>query len=282
MRRIPLLSIAALTFLAPCVGLAQDGLDEGAVERSTSPNIDAPNASSATPYSESFSSGEPIPAPPVSDEPTPEKNPDADPLNDASNDALPDNFRIGVTGALEIPHIVNFGIDALMMQKYGLAINRGSVSRNINGIDVSVVHTDLRFRYHPWGGSFFGGIALGQHILTGDKSRDNVSVTYNGTTVKANANIKIVAKSSYAAPHIGWFAIWEPGFTMGLDLGWLFPFQTKVTTDDTYSGLPAGAEDTIRNTPEYAKLKSDLTDSVEAYAKRSWPFMTMIRMGWMF
>lgn len=269
MLRLPFISFVMISFIAPYAAFAQD----------EAPADDSPSAESATPYSESFTSGEVTPAPPpeLDDDARPEKDPDHDPLNDPSTDTMPENFRIGVTGALEFPHIVNFGLETLMYQKYGFSIDRGAVSRNINGIDVSIVHTDLRFRYHPWGGSFFGGIALGQHTLTGEKSRD---ITYSGATVKTN--VKITAKSNYVTPHIGWFTIWEPGFTMGLDLGWLFPVSPKTTVDDTYSGLPAGTEETFRNTAEYTKLKSDVDDSVQAYSKKSLPFVTMIRMGWMF
>ena len=272
MRCLPLLSLAIVTLAVPRITLAQDDASSDS----------APTSESATPYSESFSSGEVTPAPPPeAEDSNPEKNPDEDPLNDPSNDSMPENFRIGVTGALEFPHVINYALDSLMFQKYGLSINRGSLSRNVNGIEVSMVHTDVRFRYHPWGGSFFGGIALGQHIITGEKSRD-ITTTYNGASKSVNATVKVTAKSNYVTPHIGWFTIWEPGFTMGLDLGWLFPVSPKTAIDDSYTGLPAGGEETFRATPEYAKLKSDIDDTVQSYAKKSLPFVTMIRIGWMF
>lgn len=272
MLRSSLFSVAVLSlFIQPA--FAQEHID--------------PSAGAATPYSDSFSSGEVMPGPPpeqdkdLIDEVNPDQNPDSNPLNDPETNSLPPNFRIGVTGALEIPHIVNFGLDTLMFQKYGVSINRGSVTRNINGVDVSMVHTDLRLRYHPWGGSFFGGVALGQHIMTGEKSKD-ISVTSNGTTTKVSANVKLTAKANYIAPHIGWFAVWEPGFTMGMDLGWLVPVSPRTTVDDSYGNLPAGAEEALKNTAEYTKLRSDLDDSVQSYAKKSLPFLTMIRLGWMF
>lgn len=279
MRCLPLLSIAVATLLMSQTVCAQDDATI------TTPSDDQPSAQSATPYNESFSSGEVTPAPPPDpsgDEVKPETNPDEDPLNDPSHDALPDNFRIGIAGALEIPHIIDYSVDLLMLQKFGFSIDHGSVSRSVNGIDVSIVHTDLRFRYHPGGGSFFTGFAIGQHTLTGEKSRD-VSITdSSGKKITASATVKATAKANYVAPHIGWFTIWEPGFTMGLDLGWLFPFSPKTTIEDSYSGVQAADVETLKATPEYQKNRSDANDTIEKNSKKSWPFVTMIRIGWMF
>ena len=283
MLRLPLLSVAVVALMIPRVARAQD--DNTLTTPTTS--ADEPSAQSATPYNESFSSGEVTPAPPPDQNDSdvhPEKNPDDDPLNDPSRDALPDNFRIGITGALEIPHMIDYSVDMLMMQKYGFSIDRGSVTRSVSGIDVSIVHTDLRFRYHPGGGSFFAGFAIGQHTLSGEKSRD-ISLsdpTDPKKTISTNATIKATVKANYVAPHIGWFTIWEPGFTMGLDLGWLFPFQSKTTIDESYSGVQPADVDRLRATAEYQKARADANDTIEKNAKKSWPFVTMLRIGWMF
>lgn len=278
MRCLPLLSVAVATLMISGAVCAQNDAP------ATTSSPEEPSAQSATPYNESFSSGEVTPAPPPEsgDEVAPEKNPDDDPMNDPSHDALPDNFRIGIAGALEIPHIIDYSLNVLMLQKYGFSIDRGAVSRTVNGVDVSIVHTDLRFRYHPGGGSFFAGFALGQHTLTGEKSRE-VSITDSaGKKITAGATVKATSKANYVAPHIGWFTIWEPGFTMGLDLGWLFPFSPKTTIEDSYSGVQSAEVETLKATPEYQKNKADATDTIEKNAKKSWPFVTMIRVGWMF
>ncbi|MCX6127428.1 MAG: hypothetical protein NTV34_22130, partial [Proteobacteria bacterium] len=187
----------------------------------------------------------------------------------------------GLTGALVVPHVINIGLETLTHRKFGASVNYGNVSRNIGGVDLAMRHTDIRFRYHPFGGSFFAGVAVGQHTLIGQKGRD-IAVTYNSVKSTVPTKVKVTAKANYVAPHIGWFAIWEPGFTIGLDIGWLVPSGAKSTTEATFTNLPAGAEDTIRSTPEFAKATSDVDDAAMSGAKKSLPFLSMIRIGWMF
>lgn len=242
-----------------------------------------------TPYNDSFTSGDVTP-PPEGEPDTseidavkPDQNPDDNGLNDPSSDYTADKFRIGVTSALEIPHIINVGIDSLIYQKFGVGLNYGSVTRNLSGIDVAIKHADLRFRYFPWGGSFFAGLGVGQHTLSGEKNKDITITSAAGTSLKAPTSIKLTAKANYVMPHIGWFAVWDPGFTVGLDLGWMVPSGVKTSAETSVNNTPNAADEaTVRSSAEFAKSQKDLDDSVEAYAKKSQPFVTMMRVGWMF
>ncbi|MCX6126973.1 MAG: hypothetical protein NTV34_19790 [Proteobacteria bacterium] len=47
--------------------------------------------------------------------------------------------------------------------------------------------------------------------------------------------VKVAAKSNYIAPHIGWFGIWEPGFTIGLVLGWLIPSGATSSSEISFA-----------------------------------------------
>jgi hypothetical protein len=241
-----------------------------------------------TPYSDSFTTGDVVPTPPPEGEPdtsgidsNPELNPDPDKMFDDEDSLKERPFIFGFTGALAVPHIINTGFETLTYKKYGASLNYGNISRNINGVDVGLKHYDVRLRYHPWSSSFFAGVALGKHMITGQKSKD-INVTYNGTKSNVPTKLKVTASANYIAPHIGWFVVWEPGFTMGLDLGWMIPSGATSKAEATFANLPDGAESAIRATPEFTSATSDVEKASDDYVKKSIPFISMIRIGWMF
>lgn len=246
--------------------------------------VDGPSSDDGkTPYTESFTTGDVVPAPlPVDEDVSDANRPLVNPEDlEDDGDSRSDTFMFGFTGALEVPHIINVGFETLTYRKFGMSLNYGNISRNVSGVDVGMKHSDIRLRYHPWAGSFFGGVAVGQHTLTGEKSKD-ISLTYSGTTTVVPTTVKVSASSNYVAPHIGWFSVWESGFTMGLDLGWMVPTGAKSSVEATFSNLPAGAETELRNTPEFTKAKKEVEDAADSYIKKSLPFISMIRIGWMF
>ncbi len=270
--------------------LAQEDVFEADTTQITAPTKeDSTQPTAESLYESTFKTGDVVPKTPAEGEPdttgveplNPEKGPISNDNYDPDDSYSEAPVRFGFTGALEIPHIINVGVDSLIYRKYGLSINYGNVSRNINGVDVGMKHTDLRFRFHPFGGSFFGGVAVGQHTLIGEKKRD-ITLTVNSQPVTVPAALKLTAKANYVAPHIGWFTIWGPGFTMGLDIGWLVPSGATAKSEATFANLPPGEEQAARNSPEFIKTQADLEDSAEAYAKKSMPFVTMLRVGWMF
>lgn len=249
-----------------------------------SQSIDSENEKD--PYYESFSVGEAAPTPP------PEGEPDTSAMDSRSPDEIveakmkefeelenpPSSFLYGITGALEFPHVLNFGLESMIDRKWGVSLNYGSISRNINGIDVGMKHYDVRLRYHPWKSSFFAGLALGQHLLTGEKSRD---ITYSGSTHPVLTTIKVNAKSNYVIPQIGWFSVWDAGFTIGFDLGVLVPTGARTNSEASFSNLPDGTESAIREDADFIKVQSDVEDTSKSYTKRPLPFLTMMRVGWM-
>ncbi|MCX6116687.1 MAG: hypothetical protein NT027_04040 [Proteobacteria bacterium] len=239
---------------------------------------------------DSFSVGDVVPTPP------PEGEPDTSEIDSRSPDEITEAkmlefealnqepqrpFLIGLSGAIAFPHILNFGLESLFNRSFGVSANMGSVSRNIDGIDVGMKHYDLRFRYHPGQGSFFVGLGFGQHTLIGEKNRDIV-ISHNSANVTVPTKLKLTAKSNYVTPHVGWFAVWDAGFSIGLDVGALVPISPSSKAEASFSNLPAGAEDTINNDADYKKLLSEVEDSAQTYTKKTIPFLTMMRLGWMF
>jgi len=238
-------------------------------------------------YDESFQTGDiPKPSAPElnpditnEDELNPDKNPDKNPLSDPGRDRVPENFMIGATAALTFPHLINLGLDTLIYHRFGVSLNYGNVTKSINSVDVSMKHTDVRLRWFPWESSFFVGAAFGQHQMSGEVDRQ---VSEPTTKQKYATHGKLVAKANYIAPHFGWFSVWDSGFTLGCDFGYLVPSSPKSTFTSTFANAPAGSEETLKETAEYKKMKSDLEGSAKSYAGKKLPFSTLLRIGWMF
>jgi hypothetical protein len=238
-------------------------------------------------YDESFHTGD-IPKPNTpelnpdmvnEDELNPDQNPDKNPLSDPGRDRVPEDFMIGATAALTFPHLLNLGLDTLIYHRFGVSLNYGNVTKSINSIDVAMKHTDVRLRWFPWESSFFVGAAVGQHQLSGEADRQ---VSEPTTKQKYATHGKLVAKANYIAPHFGWFSVWDSGFTLGCDFGYLVPSSPKATFTSSFANAPAGSEDTLKDTAEYKKMKSDLEDSAKSYAGKKLPFASFLRIGWMF
>ena len=238
-------------------------------------------------YDESFQTGD-IPKPtspeldpdaPGGGDLNPEQNPDLDPNNQVVSDILTSDFLFGATGSLSFPHIVNIGLESKLFRKFGVSLNYGNVTRNIHEVDLDMKHFDVRFRWFPMDTSFFAGVALGQHQMTGELNRDIKEPT-SKTTVSSHG--KLTASANYVVPHVGWFSIWDSGFTMGFDLGYLVPMSPQSKFTATFTKAPEGTDAALRETNEYKNMKKDLEDSAKSYASKPLPFATFLRMGWMF
>jgi hypothetical protein len=253
---------------------------------------DNDSAKSAEPkakgYDESFQTGD-IPKPNApdldpdvvhEDEATPDTSPDSNPENDPNLDRTPAEYRYGVAASLALPHLVNLSLEGMFQDKFGISFNWGNVTRSLANVDVAMRHQDIRLKWFPMSSSFFVGVALGQHQLTGELYRDIKETTTNQTI---STNGKLVASANYVAPHVGWFSVWDSGFTMGCDFGWLVPSGVSTSFTSSFGSLPSGVTaETLEATNEYKEMKKDLEDSAKKYASTPVPFATLIRIGWMF
>ena len=238
-------------------------------------------------YDESFQSGD-IPKPNTpemdpdnvsEDEVGPDRAPDMNPMNDPNLDLESQMFRVGASAALTLPHMLNFAVESLILKSFSVSLNYGNVTRSLNNIDIALRHQDLRFRWFPYQSSFFLGLALGQHQLTGELDR-NVKETTTSQAISAHG--KMVATANYVAPHVGWFSVWDSGFIVGFDLGYLIPASPKSTFTSSFKNAPAGTEATLMETDDYKKMKKDLEDSAKTQASKRLPFASLLRLGWMF
>ena len=264
---------------------------EKKTERKTEKNADKNDGHSSEPkakgYDESFQTGD-IPKPDApdldpdmvhEDEANPDTAPDSNPENDPNLDRMPADYRYGAAASLALPHLVNLSLEGMFRDKFGISFNLGNVTRSLANVDVAMRHQDIRLKWFPMSSSFFVGLALGQHQLTGELYRDIKEMTTNQTI---STHGKLVASANYAAPHVGWFSVWDSGFTMGFDVGYLIPFGVKDKFTGSFKNAPTGTEDGLRDSNGYKGMKKDLEDSAKYYASKPLVFADLLRIGWMF
>lgn len=176
--------------------------------------------------------------------------------------------HFGVSAGLAIPHPLGFGLDYVMsngLVSFGLGT--GSYSLKSSDVSVGIRHTELAARYHPFKGSFYAGALFGQQNLTGEQTQ---SISGQSVTVKVDI------KTMYATPHVGWmWGIDGGGVFASMEFGYQLPLSasTDFTTD---------APSIVQSTPEYVTLDKDVRDVGDKIGKTGLPFMTLLKIGWLF
>jgi hypothetical protein len=182
--------------------------------------------------------------------------------------------QLGLTGSLALPHVIEYGLDYLSPGKMlsssfvigGYKFKAGDVSAGISSYD-------LRGRWHPFMGSFFLGLAYGTQ---------KISVEAKDTVNTFETIVKLDIKSAYLMPHIGWLAVWDSGFTLGFDLGMIMPSGVSTTLSTDIPSATASQKDAVVTSSDYLKLKKDAESSGDKLGKTSIPYITLLKIGWMF
>jgi hypothetical protein len=209
----------------------------------------------------------------------PDQDPELNPQNSLAGENPPENLLVGATFALSNPHVINLGLESVFYEKFGASLNYGNITETMKNVAINVKHVDFRMRWFPWKSSFFAGLALGRHWIKGDLHRV-ATIPSSGQQVAIHGNIS--ASASYFAPQIGWFATWESGFTLGADVGCLFPNSQKSNFTSSINNPPAGTEAEINATKEYSNMKSELESISKSFLGKPKFMITIMRFGWMF
>jgi hypothetical protein len=194
--------------------------------------------------------------------PPPAAKPEAAPSTNSSRPLF------GAHAALGFPHVLTAGLDLVTPGRtWGFALIAGAFTASgPESTNVGMTNTELQLRYHPWSSAFFVGLGAGNHQVKVDKVE-----TILGSSVKAEATVK----ASYLKPQFGWIWQYDSGLSIGMEFGYLSP--SGSTTDFT-SNAPAPAQ----ATQEYADLEKDVKDNGDKFGKMGLPFVSLLRLGWMF
>lgn len=195
-------------------------------------------------------------------------------------------LRIGPTISLDIPHLVSTSLDATYNRTFGFSISASNFYRKfdtseVKRAEVELRSFDVRFRWFPWQGSFFVGASYGKQAI-GIKGKKDLTLNFQGSSLTVPTHLKYTLDSTYFTPHLGWFATWDSGFTMGFEIGAQIPTSTKSELKVAFDNVGTTAENEVKGSTEYKDAKKDVEDTGETLGKKVLPYINLIRIGWLF
>ena len=252
-----------------------------------------------------FSSPSSLPAPPeerpydapLGDDPVPEVKSDFEvtpptengPAVDRSYNSVDGNgdgvwslLRVGPTVQIGFPHPITYGVEGLFAQVVSFGFSTGSYDvTQIDKANVKIKSWDIFARWHPLAGNFFIGGAYGHQDMKG-RFEDDVFLTLNGfpTTVPARVDAEI--KSNYISPRFGWMGVYPSGLTFGFEIGVQVPMSPDTKVDATIPGTSGAEEAAVKATADFKDLKKQADDAVNIFGKKTIPFLTLLKVGWLF
>lgn len=177
-------------------------------------------------------------------------------------------WRIGPTVNVSFPRIRELALEYKSGNGFfsAAAISGGFSLKPESKIEATFSNYEIRGRLHPFAGSFFLGLGLGTQSIK-IKATDSISST--------NVDLNLDIASTYMVPHIGWLTVYSFGLTFGFDIGTVIPSGVKST-------VTSNANSTIQAQSEYQKLKSDAQSAGDKLGKTSLPYVTLLKVGWLF
>ena len=176
---------------------------------------------------------------------------------------------------------MDYGLDATWDRSFGGGFAIGRFKRDVNAdTKIELYNWDARLRWFPWQGSFFLGAAFGNQGIVG-QTTTKIKTSSGGVDTEIPATIRLAVKSTYLTPHLGWFATWDCGFTLGFELGYQMPLSSKSDLQIGLKNMSAAGEDAIKNTDSYKKAEKDVTSAAESFGKKPVPYVNLLRIGWL-
>jgi hypothetical protein len=182
-----------------------------------------------------------------------------------------------------VPHPLDLSIDKRLSPRWSGGFALGGLTIPLKGnsgaqVKLGISNAEFRGRWHPFDGVFYLGGILGGQTLSAKASQ---SIDLGGTLVPVSGSMKV--STIYFTPHLGWLRQFETGFQLGFDLGWQFPLHSKgslamgIDNPGLQSLLSA-----IQATSEYQDLQADVEDKASKIGQISFPYITVLRIGWAF
>jgi len=200
---------------------------------------------------------------------------------DKSHEGLFGALRVGPTASVGVPFLLNYGLDTTWDRRFGAGFAMGRFKRDLNAdSQIELYNWDVRARWFPWQGSFFLGAAFGNQGIVG-KTTTKIKQTTGGVDLEVPATIRLAVQSKYLTPHLGWFATWDWGFTLGFEVGYQMPMSSKSDLQIAFDNMPAANEEALKNSDDYKKAESDVTKAAESFGKKPVPYINLIRIGWL-
>lgn len=187
-------------------------------------------------------------------------------------------WHVGPHFGINIPHLINFGVQARFFRHFGAEINYGFIPeitvsdyfKTPSGSEVKAAFNQFDYltaRVFPFGGALFVGLGVSSLKI---KASGTGSVL--GQTYKAQAE----TNRTQLTPSVGWRWGGTKGLFFGLDLGVSIALGTPqlTFTDDT----PA----IVKATAQYQATQADIRKVYDDVKTIPLPSFTMFQIGYLF
>jgi hypothetical protein len=188
---------------------------------------------------------------------------------------------MGPSVAVGLPHPLTGALDIVYADLLGLSVSAGRSGTELDKTELEIRNWDVTLRWFPFSGSFFIGAAYGQQGIVGKRTVD-LEVEASGVPLTVPTTLRLEIESTYLTPQLGWFARWDSGFVLGFDLGLQMPSAAKSELQTSFTNVSAASEAAVVTSDDYIKNKKDVEDAAEMIGKQALPYISFLRMGWLF
>lgn len=165
----------------------------------------------------------------------------------------------GLSVGLGSPFLTQAGLNYKMSDRVGFSLGYNLLDLSLGTAGVKLAMPELLVHYHPFMGSYFVALGVGQETL--DVTASDLTTGYK-TAVNVTAMTGIVKT--------GWmWGIGNNGFWFGVDASYIMP--SGATQSITAPGVPT-------TDPSY----QDALDAAKKFGETAYMNITFARMGWIF
>lgn len=177
----------------------------------------------------------------------------------------------GANFGMGIPYLSQVGLNYIHPSKYfssELSYNRFNMSvEDGSTLTVDLTKIEFALRWHPFAGSFYVGVGVGNQTLV-VKATEFILAN----TVESKAEVK----SNLITPQFGWlWGMSDGGLFGGIDFSLHSPSSPKTT-------FTTNADSTEQATQAYQDLERDVNEEGDKFGETSYISFTFLRIGYLF
>lgn len=171
---------------------------------------------------------------------------------------------------LNFPHPFNGGLEIVFSRVLGIKYQKSfRPNKTIDGSTAELDDQSFSFRSYPNQGPWFLGLGYGKHRAS-VKNHEIV----NGFDTNIYANVD----SEYITPTTGLKWIYNSGFTIGVEIGWIFPINNRNV--DVYSDQDGNPF--VNANEDYRQRRQDAEDAANKYVENGVISIGLLELGWTF
>lgn len=206
-------------------------------------------------------------------------------MNEAPDQPRRKQWRLGPSLSLSFPYFVSPSLEWKVGKAFSAGVSYGMLNTSkdlgtsFDSIALKVKSTDVRLRYHAFKEDFFLGVAFGVLDLN-VKGKKKTTAEADGQTASGAVVSNSKIKSNYVTPHLGWFTVYDSGFSFGFEVGYHIPL--KANTTFTANAEDPSLDTLLKTSAEFKDQQKDLDNMVKKLGKTAIPYVNLLRIGWLY